>query len=91
MSSSSAKLYESDFVRWTETMAAELRRAADTEANLPLNWEHLAEEVDSLCSRERREIVASRIERILLHLLKLRLSPASDSRRLEWCPERIVS
>jgi hypothetical protein len=56
MSSAPARLYEHDFVRWTETQAAELRRAAETGTNLPLDWEHLAEEVESLGSRERWEI-----------------------------------
>lgn len=80
MSSSPARLYERDFVRWAETQATELRRAAETGTNLPLDWEHLAEEVESLGSRERREI-ASRIEQVLVHLLKLRHSPAADPRR----------
>ena len=80
MSTSATKLYEHDFVRWTEAQAAELRRAAETGSNLPLDWEHLAEEVESLGSRERREI-ASRIEQVVLHLLKLQHSPAIDPRR----------
>jgi hypothetical protein len=80
MTASTARLYDCDFVRWTETQAAELRRAAETGTNLPLDWEHLAEEIESLGSRERRE-VASRIEQILVHLLKLKQSPAIDSRR----------
>jgi hypothetical protein len=80
MSASPVRLYDRDFVRWTETQAAELRRAAETGTNLPLDWEHLAEEVESLGSRERREI-ASRIEQVLVHLLKLRHSPANDPRR----------
>ena len=80
MSASPVRLYDRDFVRWTETQAAELRRAAETGTNLPLDWTHLAEEVESLGSRERREI-ASRIEQILVHLLKLRHSPANDPRR----------
>ena len=42
MSTSPAKLYERDFVRWTEAQAAELRRAAETGTNLPLDWAHLA-------------------------------------------------
>ena len=80
MTTSAARLYDRDFVRWAETQAAELRRAAETGTNLPLDWEHLAEEVESLGSRERREI-ASRIEQVLVHLLKLRHSPADDPRR----------
>ena len=46
MSASPVRLYDRDFVRWTETQAAELRRAAETGTNLPLDWTHLAEEVD---------------------------------------------
>jgi hypothetical protein len=80
VSTSSPDLYERDFVRWTEAQAAVLRRAAETGTNLPLDWEHLAEEVESLGSRERRE-VASRIEQVVLHLLKLQHSPAADPRR----------
>ena len=48
MSSSPATLYERDFVRWTESQAAELRRAAETGTNLPLDWLRLAEEVEIL-------------------------------------------
>jgi hypothetical protein len=80
MSSTPARLYEHDFVRWTEAQAAELRRAAQTGSDLPLDWEHLAEEVEGLGIRERREI-ASRIEQVLVHLLNLRHSPATDPRR----------
>jgi hypothetical protein len=80
MTATAARLYERDFVRWAEAQAAELRRAAETGSNLPLDWKHLAEEVESLGSRERREI-ASRIEQVLVHLLKLRHSPADDPRR----------
>jgi hypothetical protein len=45
MTASTARLYDRDFVRWTETQAAELRRAAETDTNLPLDWEHVAEKV----------------------------------------------
>lgn len=80
MTASAARLYDRDFVRWAEIQAAELRRAAETGTSLPLDWEHLAEEVESLGSRERGEI-ASRIEQVLVHLLKLRHSPAESPRR----------
>jgi hypothetical protein len=43
-----ADLYEEDFVRWTEQQAAALRAAARAGTNLPLDWENLAEEIDSL-------------------------------------------
>ena len=43
-----AQLYEKDFVRWTEQQATALRDAASLSTNLPLDWENLAEEIDSL-------------------------------------------
>lgn len=79
MSSSAARLYEQDFVRWTEQQAAALRAAADAATNLPLDWENLAEEIDSLGRSTRREL-RSRIAVIIEHLLKLESSPATDPR-----------
>ena len=72
-------LYESDFVRWSEEQAAALRSAAMSGANLPLDWEHLAEEIDSLGKSLRSEL-RSRLATIIEHLLKLQLSPATDPR-----------
>jgi Domain of unknown function DUF29 len=74
------ELYERDFHLWTQRQAAELRRAAGAGSNLPLDWANLAEEIESLGARDRRE-VASRIEQIVLHLLKLQHSPADEPRR----------
>ncbi len=73
-------LYESDFHLWTQRQAAALRRAASAGSNLPIAWENVAEEIESLGMRDRREM-ASRIEQIMLHLLELHLSPAHDPRR----------
>ena len=41
---SAARLYEEDFVRWTEQQSRALREAAGVGTNLPLDWENLAEE-----------------------------------------------
>jgi Domain of unknown function DUF29 len=79
MPNSHAKLYEEDFVRWTEAQAATLRKAARLGINLPLDWENLAEEIDSLGRSQRREL-RSRIATIIEHLLKLQCSPAADPR-----------
>jgi hypothetical protein len=79
MSDSSTQLYEEDFVRWTEEQAAALREAAKLGTNLPLDWENLAEEVDSLGRSQRHEL-RSRIAVIIEHLIKLRQSPATDPR-----------
>jgi len=70
-------LYDQDFVRWTEEQAAALRRAKGS--NLPLDWENLAEEIESLGESDRREL-RSQITRILRHLLKLEVSPAAEPR-----------
>jgi len=70
-------LYDRDFVLWTEEQAAALRRAKAS--NLPLDWENLAEEIESLGKSDRREL-ASQIRRILHHLFKMEVSPATDPR-----------
>jgi hypothetical protein len=56
MSSSAARLYEEDFVRWTEEQSTALRDAARVGTNLPLDWENLAEEVESLGRSQRHEL-----------------------------------
>ena len=75
-------LYDEDFVRWTEEQAALLRRARTAGANLPLDWDNLAEEIESLGQSNRREL-QSQIRSILHHLLKLEASPALEP-RAEW-------
>jgi hypothetical protein len=72
-----AELYDRDFFLWTEEQAAALRRAKDS--NLPLDWENLAEEIESLGKSDRRQ-VTSQIRRILRHLLKLEASAAMRPR-----------
>ena len=42
----SAKLYDRDFFLWTQEQSGALRQAKDS--NLPLDWENLAEEIESL-------------------------------------------
>ncbi|HEV2097444.1 MAG TPA: DUF29 domain-containing protein [Stellaceae bacterium] len=70
-------LYDEDFFRWTEEQAAALRQAKGS--NLPLDWENLAEEIESLGRSDRREL-RSQITRILRHLLKLEASSAAEPR-----------
>ena len=79
MPGSAADLYAQDFVRWTEQQSSALRNAAGVGANLPLDWEHLAEEIESLGRSQRHEL-HSRIAVIIEHLLKLEHSPAGDPR-----------
>ncbi len=77
---SAAQLYDKDFVRWTEQQAAALRDASGLDTNLPLDWENLAEEIDSLGRSQKREL-RSRVAVIIEHLIKLECSPATDPRR----------
>jgi uncharacterized protein DUF29 len=81
-----ALLYDEDFLAWTEQQARALRAAShggtDLRAggNQPVDWEHVAEEIESLGLSERREL-HSQIHRIIRHLLKLAFSPASPPRQ----------
>jgi hypothetical protein len=79
MSGSAAKLYEEDFVRWTEQQSTALRDVARSSTNLPLDWENIAEEIESLGRSQRHEL-RSRLAVILEHLMKLEHSPAIDPR-----------
>jgi hypothetical protein len=63
-------LYEQDFFRWTEQQTEALRAAAATRINPPLDWENLAEEIESLGRSQRREL-GSRILVIVEYLMKL--------------------
>jgi hypothetical protein len=78
--STSDTLYEEDFVRWSAEQAEALRDLARVGTNLPLDWENLAEEVESLGQQLRFEL-ESRIGTIVEHLLKLHLSPAAYPRK----------
>jgi hypothetical protein len=69
-----AKLYDADFVRWTEEQAATLR--ARRFAGLDL--ENLAEEIESLGKRDRRRL-RSRLTVLLMHLLKWAYQPEQRS------------
>lgn len=73
-------LYEQDFFRWTQEQAAALRGVSASSVNLPLDWENLAEEIESLGRSDRREL-ASRIATVIEHMLKLEYSSAVRPRR----------
>ena len=60
-----AELYDRDFVLWTEEMARLLRERRFGE----LDIENLAEEVERMGKRDRRELL-SRLEALLMHLVK---------------------
>jgi hypothetical protein len=63
--------YEDDLFAWTQEQAALLRaHAVDG-----IDWENLAEEIESTGGRDRREL-ESRLRVVLLHLLKWQAQPA---------------
>lgn len=72
-------LYDKDFVAWSQEQAQALRAAARTGSNQRLDWENLAEEIEDLGKRDRREL-ASRIATIVEHLVKLEHSGAKEPR-----------
>lgn len=72
-------LYEQDFVLWTQEQALALRAAAASGANFPVDWENVAEEIESL-GRQQRSELHKRLGTIIEHLLKLLVSPARDPR-----------
>ena len=74
-----AQLYEADFFRWTQEQAALLRQVPSERINLPIDWEHAAEEIEDMGRRDFRSI-SSFIRVILEHLIKLTHSPAKDPR-----------
>jgi hypothetical protein len=62
--------YDADFYAWTKAQADALRRRAANE----VDWDNLAEEIESVGRSDRREI-RSRLEILLIHLLKWRYQP----------------
>jgi hypothetical protein len=77
--------YEDDFFAWTRSQARELRRFARSRPNLPLDLEHIAEEIADL-GRSRRDSLRSWTRRIIEHLLLLEHARAGEPRR-GWIDE----
>jgi hypothetical protein len=64
------ELYEEDFHAWANQQAELLRAGKISEADI----EHIAEEIESMGKGEKREL-ASRLNVLLLHLLKWQYQP----------------
>jgi hypothetical protein len=73
-------LYRQDVYLWSREQSAALRKAAGAGSNLPIDWENVAEEIESL-GRSERGSLRSQIRRVLEHLMKLQASPANEPRR----------
>jgi hypothetical protein len=70
-------LYETDGYTWAMRQADALRRRAIDE----IDWDNVAEEVESVGKTEAREL-ESRLEVLLVHLLKWQFQP--DKRTSSW-------
>ena len=66
--------YDTDLYEWTVEQAALLRKRAANE----LDYDNLAEEIESLGKSDRQEVL-SRLENLVLHLLKLQYQPGKRS------------
>ena len=73
-------LYDQDLVLWSEEQARELRAAANAGWNAPIDWENVAEEIESL-GRSERHALASHLAIVIEHLMKLQASPATEPAR----------
>lgn len=73
-------LYDDDLLAWSQQQAEALRAAARSGSNQLLDWENLAEEIESL-GISQRSALRSQIRRIIRHLLKLEYSRSNDPRR----------
>lgn len=76
-------LYDEDFTLWTEQQASLLRRraAGGLVNDADLDWQNIAEEIESVGGNTRREL-RNRLSRLLQHLLKWRYQP--DQRTRSW-------
>jgi hypothetical protein len=70
-----ANLYDEDFAVWTAETARLLREGRFTEVDA----EHLAEEIEDMGNRDRREVL-SRLTLIIQHLLKWQYQTQKRSR-----------
>lgn len=69
-----ATLYDRDFYTWTQRQA-ELLRVEEWEQ---LDWQNIAEEIESLGKRDKRQ-VQSRLVVLIAHLLKWEYQPSKRS------------
>ena len=71
--------YDEDFYGWTEANAALIQQQKWHD----VDWKHVAEELEALGKRDRREL-ESRLVTLMLHLLKWRFQPQRRQRGRSW-------
>jgi len=67
-------LYETDFVRWVETTALQLRNQTYSD----VDWTNLIEEIEDMSRRERKALKSNLIA-VLVHLLTWQFQPEERS------------
>ena len=72
-------LYDHDFYAWTQQQAAQLRARKWRD----LDYDNLAEELEALGKRDRREL-EYRLEVLVMHFLKWRYQPERRERSRGW-------
>ena len=72
-------LYDEDLLLWTQEQARILRAAALAGVNAPVDWENVAEEIESLGKSQRQEL-RNRLTTIIEHLFKLEYSNRVEPR-----------
>ena len=75
MNSANAQTYDQDYYAWITNHVELLRQGKLAE----IDGEHVAEELEAMGRRERRELI-SRLTILLAHLLKWEFQPAQRSR-----------
>lgn len=74
------ELYRTDLALWSAQQAEAIRAAAREGSNASVDWDNVAEEIESLGGSERRTL-ASHVRTVIENLMKLQASPAHDPRR----------
>ncbi|MDZ7621935.1 MAG: DUF29 domain-containing protein [Candidatus Competibacteraceae bacterium] len=78
-----SQIYEKDFLYWTEEQTALMRAGRWME----LDYEHILEELEDM-GKEQKIALQSLLRQILVHLLKIDLSPAT-ALKAKWIEEII--
>lgn len=71
---------DDDFNGWLLDQAAALRNRNTTST---LDWDRVAEELEAMAARDRREI-KKHLKKLLLHLLKFKAQPQELNRHHSW-------
>ena len=74
--------YDDDFYAWTQEQARLLREAARERLNTPIDYEHIAEELD-IMGGQIKDAIQSHLATVIEHLLKLEHSSDTYPRR-KW-------